>query len=150
MSVPGAPDVRKQRSLNIFRQVEERLAGFTGHDFDRFPLVFLKTPVGTDALSDDALILDESSALNDLVLGYEEWLQHHCQLFRNLTLRYQHDRHTVLQIAKIKKKLEKQLELLGRKRALEWKHQCIAISKAGDGLIDSRKLSIAKNYFAAL
>lgn len=140
-SVPDAADPTKQWSLNIFRQVEERLAEYAGYDFDRFPLVFLKLPAQKDSVSDDALILDESSPLNTVALDHEKWLQHHCLLFQTLTHKYRDDRRMSLQIAKIKKKLEKQLELLMRKKALEWKHQCAAISKAGDCLVDSRKPS---------
>jgi hypothetical protein len=130
----------KRWSLNIFRQVEERLAEYAGHKLEQFPLVFLKTPTRKDPFNDDALILDESSPLNTLALDREKWLCHHRFLFQTFTREHQHDRRMSLQIAKITRKLEKQSELMARVKLLEWKRQDAAISKAGDCLVDSRGL----------
>lgn len=137
--VAEGAEFTKRWSVNVFRQVDERLKEYAGHNLDRFPLAFLKTPTGQDSFSDDALILDESSSMNTPTLDREKWLHHQCLLFRTFTSRYQHDRGMSLQIAKIARKLEKQSDLLTRAKVLEWKRQRAAIVKAGDKLVDSRE-----------
>lgn len=137
--VPGAAEPTKQWALNLFRQVEEKLAEYDNYDPSRFPLVFLVQPAQKHPPSEDSLVLNESSPLNTTALGYEKWLQDHIAVLQTLAERYEQDRQLSIRIGAIKKNLGKHMELMTRKKTLEWKRQSSAFSKAGDHLVDTRK-----------
>lgn len=133
-------DSTEKWTLNVFRQVEERLTGkVTMTQIQHLPLFFLEPPSQTEALDDSTPVLDQSEPLNSLALEHEQWLNHHHQLFENFAQRYQSDPRLSLQVATITRKLEKEMKLLKKAKILERKRQLAAMAEAEDQLVDCRE-----------
>lgn len=126
-------------ALNVFRQVEEKLAENITAQIQLLPLFFLKTPSRAGTFDDSALTLDESVPSNSLVVSHEHWLGHHRRLFEKFVQAYQSDPRLLLQVTTITRKLEKEVVLLNKVKKSEWKRQLAAMTEAGDQLVDSRE-----------